>query len=857
MNYDTSYKNLKISKEIKPYIKNMESAQQYLEDLQLLSKSWDNLTIMGQLGKSSVDMEKTKKSFANLTQELINHLCIETLQKTSQQMRAKAQTAVDIVIRNLFERTADIGFLATDDDIRDFLSSTTSKYDSKFDENMIHIKNRFKEYVQKYSVYFDIVLMDTKGHILVNLDDDIDISRSKDSIIQEVLHCSDEYVETYKKHDFVPKLENSLVYSYKVTQSDDKNSQTIGILSLCFKFENEMEGIFKNLTDKNSQECILILDKDSKVISSSDIYHIPLGAKMKTVLSQNQKIVSFAGRYYISKTCKTNGYQGFMGLGWMGHIMIPLEYAFLDIEDDSIKIDDNLLQAILQNGENFSKQLKQIPLQANQIQDELNRAVWNGNLSQAKNSSNDKSFSRILLNEISKTGEQTKQIFNSSIVNLTKTIILNDASAISSLMIDIMDRNLYERANDCRWWAITTSFRKTLDSNSIDDKQKEILSQKLKYINDLYTVYTNLFIYDKFGVIVAVSNESQKNLIGKRLSAPWVEKTLHIRSSSKYCVSDFEKTELYDNKNTYIYNASIKSLENPNEINGGIGIVFDSEVEFEAMINESMPRSADGQIKDGVFGIFASKSKTIIASNNENFKVGEYLDLKDSYFELKNGESLNKIITLNGKYYAMSVKCSQGYREYKSSSDDYKNDVYSFFFSYICESNISIKTNEFKKDFNSPLKYPCKDCHEIATFKIGAKYLGAYAKDVVCALSIKDLESSIALDDEQHFKGTVIYNQMAVSVLDIKSFIKETTNEPYNEIIIINYENSEQNHFVGLLVNSLDDIIDVPKSSIKELEQHILNGGTLIKSVAAIEHNSSNQLLTILDIKKLADELSC
>lgn len=97
---------------------------------------------------------------------------------------------------------------------------------------------------------------------------------------------------------------------------------------------------------------------------------------------------------------------------------------------------------------------------------------------------------------------------------------------------------------------------------------------------------------------------------------------------------------------------------------------------------------------------------------------------------------------------------------------------------------------------------------------------------------------------------------MAVSVLDIKSFIKEQTRDQYNEIIIINYENSEENHFVGLLVDSLDNIVDVPNSSIRPLEQHFINGGALIESVAAVEQNGDNKLLTILDIKKLANELA-
>ena len=71
-------------------------------------------------------------------------------------------------------------------------------------------------------------------------------------------------------------------------------------------------------------------------------------------------------------------------------------------------------------------------------------------------------FSKSLLNEIGVTGNKA----NSSLSNLNQTIIssiLKDSEFLSSLAIDIMDRNLYERANDCRWWALTSYFREAFD----------------------------------------------------------------------------------------------------------------------------------------------------------------------------------------------------------------------------------------------------------------------------------------------------------------------------------------------------------------------------------------------------------
>jgi hypothetical protein len=85
---------------------------------------------------------------------------------------------------------------------------------------------------------------------------------------------------------------------------------------------------------------------------------------------------------------------------------------------------------------------------------------------------------------------------SSSLENLNHTIIssiLKDSEFLSQLAIDIMDRNLYERANDCRWWALNSDFKEALESGNFDKKMLE----SLKYINSLYTLYTNLIIFDK------------------------------------------------------------------------------------------------------------------------------------------------------------------------------------------------------------------------------------------------------------------------------------------------------------------------------------------------------------------------
>jgi hypothetical protein len=110
--------------------------------------------------------------------------------------------------------------------------------------------------------------------------------------------------------------------------SDEKIGEPIGVLILCFKFEDEMERIFSKLQEGSDWLVLTILDSNGCAIATSDKYQVPIGATLDMSINETYKISKFAGKNYIVKTCATNGYQGYYGLGWYGHAMIPIEGAF-------------------------------------------------------------------------------------------------------------------------------------------------------------------------------------------------------------------------------------------------------------------------------------------------------------------------------------------------------------------------------------------------------------------------------------------------------------------------------------------------------------------------------------------------
>jgi len=452
-------------------IRYMSDVQNFEKNMSTLSAKWDLLTLLGSMSNIGMDTSETRKAFEDLLDEPLLRLIEETFHKSLNELESKAQTAIDILIRNLFERTADIGFLATDDDIREylyFLHTTDMSVSEEMRETKMKKKEaltaRFREYVAKYSVYENIILLDTKGKVLVQLDTTNPITLSKDPLLQESLRTHQGYVETFRPSD-LNHNKPSLIYSYRVSSPDSE--EPLGVLCLLFRFENELQSIFRKLTKENPYIALELLDSSGTVIASASEHHVPIGSYLSPRNNEDHQTY-YAGFEYLYQAVKTTGYQGYKGSGWIGHAMVPLHLAFRSSLRPSF-LKNEIFDSVANAQAYYPQELKDILEKAKKIQSELDITVWNGNVQIANAVGHESPFTKALLSEISKTGEETKRVFDHTVANLNSAMLiqyLEDLKFQSSLAIDIMDRNLYERANDCRWWALTTTFRECLSHPS-------------------------------------------------------------------------------------------------------------------------------------------------------------------------------------------------------------------------------------------------------------------------------------------------------------------------------------------------------------------------------------------------------
>lgn len=814
------YKGMTLDDDVGGFIRYMPQVDAYHDELIRLQAVWDNLTLLGQLSGVGGEMGNTRNAFFELSQALMNHLGAEYLQRIKDVLRMKGTVAVDMIQRNLFERTADIGFLATDDSIRQYMRQVPKFANRYGEEHKQHreqmnqdILRRLHEYVAKYSVYNNVILLSPEGQVVIALHP-TGVQHSTDPLIKEALLTSEPYVEVFRHSDLLPQLAQAHIYAYRIT---DEAGEALGVLCLCFNFHDECARIFAELDD-GDWSVMTLIDAGGVVIASHDPIQVPLGVQIALHPYGEVNIERFAGRRYLTVTCEGKGYQGYIGQGWLGHVMIPIEGAFETQADHSHNAHD------LKGLNIFSSALMQIPRSADQIQAGLNRSVWNGSVRQSRKES-DSAFARALLWEVSQTGLKTKTVFSSAIRDLYQTVLgatLDNNRFLASLAVNIMDRNLYERANDCRWWALTDTFRRALSDRKEDTDTQAHLNHILSYINQLYTVYTGIVLYDAQGRVVAVSTSELQNWIGRVLYEPWVGKSLALTHSQEYVISDFVPTPLYHHKPTYIYASAVMHADDVSQVVGGIGVIFDSEPQFKAMLSDALPVG----LGDSVFGVLYDEHRTLIATTREDWMSGHSMAV-DLHTIQRQGTG---ILNCHDGRYAVGIAEVSGYREYMG-----RHRVYAAIFCRIgsIETETANAPNvQVLNDFGQS-----ESMIEVATFSVGHQLFGIRAEYVIEAIDVTSMIHIPVPDSFLH--GYVKYHDKPVPVLNLSRYLA-TELYQQSQAIIAEYDKVR----FAILVDELGSIPRIPTSMIVPIELH--RDDHLVDCLISRPSDKGNDLLMII-----------
>lgn len=230
-----------------------------------------------------------------------------------------AQSLVQLIVRNLYERTADVRWWATDPALCQCLASRSPDAIA-FAQSRLQLIHRF------YTVYTDLVLVDGEGQVVASAAQSrypkvagAAFSRSEWFKRAMATRRGDDYVVDDIHRSAVHNDRLVAVYATAVREGGTPGGRSVGGLGVFFDWEEQARVIVceePTLSDEERQQTrVLLLDGQRRIIAASDGKHLleryelhaDKNSRKGHYPTHSGGLVAFA---------QTLGYQEYDGLGW-------------------------------------------------------------------------------------------------------------------------------------------------------------------------------------------------------------------------------------------------------------------------------------------------------------------------------------------------------------------------------------------------------------------------------------------------------------------------------------------------------------------------------------------------------------
>jgi hypothetical protein len=231
-----------------------------------------------------------------------------------------ALNAIELIDRNLYERTCDVRWWATDSAVVDAAAHPN-------DETAIaHVSERLSVILGAYTVYLDLWLCDLQGNVIATGRGDRYAARGQNIATTSwfrdarILRSGDDYVAGDVERQ--PLLGNAQVATYcaSVREGGKANGRAIGVLAIHFDWEAQARAIVEGVRVDDDKTRVMLVDSNLRVIASSDGQGL-LSERISLALNgrtngfyqdRSGSLVAFHA---------TPGYETYRGLGWYGVII--------------------------------------------------------------------------------------------------------------------------------------------------------------------------------------------------------------------------------------------------------------------------------------------------------------------------------------------------------------------------------------------------------------------------------------------------------------------------------------------------------------------------------------------------------
>lgn len=262
---------------------------------------------------------------------------------------------------------------------------------------------------------------------------------------------------------------------------------------------------------------------------------------------------------------------------------------------------------------------------------------------------------------ISAQSRETGATLNASIERLATQVRDERMCALALANIDVIDRNLYERSCDVRWWATDSAVWNCVREPT--PESCDYASRRLGQILDSYTVYFDLVLADLSGRIVANGRPNLFSVLGNTVhGSKWFSAALATQNGSQYGFQSMESLPLVNGHRALVYSCTVRE----GGVIGGkplgvLGILFAWDALGQTVVKHT-PLSANEWKSTRACIIDAAG---LVLADSEPSAVGSILSL-DKLPKLLGTALGATTATLNGEPVSVAHAASPGYETYRT-----------------------------------------------------------------------------------------------------------------------------------------------------------------------------------------------
>jgi hypothetical protein len=227
--------------------------------------------------------------------------------------------------------------------------------------------------------------------------------------------------------------------------------------------------------------------------------------------------------------------------------------------------------------------------------------------------------------------------------------------------IDLIDRNLYERTCDCRWWATDGAIVAALETR--DEASVKLAAHRMGVILNAYTVYYDIVLAGLDGVIIANGRPAVYSSGGlQQGKSTWFQTALATTSGDEFGFQSVHQSPLAGGHRVLVYSCKVcVGGDAKSKAIGVLGVVFNwdslaQKIVHETPIDESKRESTRVCIVDEESNVLADSRDRIL---QEKLELSE----RSALFAEKKG---SKRTTQNGTEVLVAHAQSPGFETYRT-----------------------------------------------------------------------------------------------------------------------------------------------------------------------------------------------